>query len=76
MISGSVVGKSRDEGRYPCTVRRKGAGNNSIYCKFCKLWVHKRCSGIKSRLKAEQELKCKCCAQGELVTLEESLVVN
>ena len=30
MISGSEVGKNRDEGRYPCAVCRKGVGNNSI----------------------------------------------
>ena len=23
-----------------------GVGNNSIYCNGCKLWVHKKCSGL------------------------------
>jgi len=64
MISGSEVGKNRDEGRYPCAVCRKRVSNNSICCKFCKLCVHERCSGIKGRLKTDQEFKCKSCAQG------------
>ena len=76
MISGSEIGKNRDEGRYLCAVCRKGVGNNSIYCKVCKLCVHKHCSGIKGRLKTDQEFKCNSCAQGECVTAEESVVVN
>ena len=31
---------------YPCTVCHTGVGNNSIYCNGCKLWVHKKCSGL------------------------------
>ena len=33
-------------GQYPCAVCRTGVGNNSIYCNGCKLWVHKKCSGL------------------------------
>ena len=31
---------------HACTVFRTGVGNNSIYCNGCKLWVHKKCSGL------------------------------
>ena len=50
-----VEGKCRkDKGQYlwyrpgplACTVCRTGVGNNSIYCNGCKLWVHKKCSGL------------------------------
>ena len=38
--------------------------------------MHKRCSGIKGRLKTDQEFKRKSCALGECVIAEESVVVN
>ena len=40
-INSSDVGKNRYKRKYPCGVYRKGVNNNSIYCKFCKLQVHK-----------------------------------
>ena len=41
----------KDAGKYPCSVCRKGVGRNSILCSRCKLWLHKRCSGMKGQLK-------------------------
>ena len=38
---------------------RQGVGNNSILC-FCKLWVHKRCSDMKGKLKSVAD-KCRKC---------------
>ena len=34
-------------GEFPCAVCRIGMGSNSIFCKGCKHWLHKKCSGLK-----------------------------
>ena len=34
-----------------------GVGNNSIYCNGCKLWVHKKCSGLQ-RLTPNPDYRC------------------
>ena len=31
---------------FPCAVCCTGVGSNSICCKGCKHWVHKKCSGL------------------------------
>ena len=49
-------------GKYPCCVCGKGVGSNSIMCKECEKWVHKKCSGIKGSLRAANgKFICKCC---------------
>ena len=45
---------------YPCNVCRTGVGNNSIYCNGCKLWVHKKCSGLQ-RPTPNPEYRCAWC---------------
>ena len=45
---------------YPCPVCRTGVGNNSIYCNGCKLWVHKKCSGLQ-RLTPNPDTQCPGC---------------
>ena len=45
---------------YPCVVCNIGIGNNSIYCNGCKLWVHKKCSGLQ-RLTPFPDYKCAQC---------------
>ena len=40
------------------SVCRKGVGRNSIFCTSWDAWVHKKCSGIKSRLFDIPEFKC------------------
>ena len=37
-----------------------GVGNNSIYCNGCKLWVHKKCSGLQ-RLTPNPYYRCAHC---------------
>ena len=37
------------------------SGANSISCSQCKLWVHKKCSGIKGRLKVNLYYVCPSC---------------
>ena len=56
----------RKKGKHPCAVCHNGVGTNSIKCNSCGLWVHKRCSGIRSRLKADPNFKCRVCT-GDLV---------
>ena len=62
----SLTKKSSDmdllqsSGEYPCAVCRTGVGNNSIYCNGCKLWVHKKCSGLQ-RLTPNPDYRCARC---------------
>ena len=46
MICGKGLDLLQSSGKYPCAVCRTGVGNNSIYYNGCKLWVHKKCSGL------------------------------
>ena len=50
----------QSSGEYPCAVCRTGVGNNSIYCNGCKLWVHKKCSGLQ-RLTPDPDYRCARC---------------
>jgi len=61
MISDPNLISTRESGKYPCPICHKGVGCNSIQCNECKHWVHKRCSGIKGRLKANSDYKCRKC---------------
>ena len=59
MICGS--GRSPAEFRpIPMRVCRTGVGSNSIFCKGCKHWVHKKCSRIK-RLTEDLDYRCTRC---------------
>ena len=46
MICGTGLDLLQSSGEYPCAFCRTGVGNNSIYCNGCKLWLHKKCSGL------------------------------
>ena len=46
MICGTGLDLLQSSGENPCAVCHTGVGNNSIYCNGCKLWVHKKCSGL------------------------------
>ena len=50
LVSGVGLDVLKDSGKFPCAVCRSGVGSNAIQCTTCKLWVHKRCCGIKSAL--------------------------
>jgi hypothetical protein len=60
----SGAGVVEDSGEYPCGVCRKGVGSNSIQCSACNSWVHKKCSGILSKLKDGTDFCCKRCVDG------------
>src|SRR5881296_1185829 len=47
------VGHVENSGKYPCGICRSGVGDNAILCTSCKKWIHKKCSGVLSRLKKE-----------------------
>ena len=61
MISGAGLDMLRDCGDFPCTVCQSGVGANSISCSQYKLWVHKKCSGIKGRLNVNPDYVCPRC---------------
>ena len=58
----------QSSGEFPCAVCRIGVGSNSIFCKGCKHWVHKKCSGLK-RLREDLDYRCRCC-QGTVRPLD------
>ena len=45
--------KGSGQTRYPCSICSKGVGSNSINCRTCDLWYHKRCSGLQSLKRIE-----------------------
>ena len=53
-----------ESGKYPCGVCGKGVGTNSIQCGGCKKWVHKKCSGVKGKLKDDPGYRCAKCVGG------------
>ena len=57
MICGTGQDLLQSSGEYPCAVCRTGVGNNSIYCNGCKLWVHKKGSGLQ-RLIPNPDYRC------------------
>ena len=60
MICGTGLDLLQSSGEYPCAVCRTGVCNNSIYCNGCKLWVHKKCSGLQ-RLTPNPDYRCARC---------------
>ena len=51
---------AQSSGEFQCAVCRTGVGSNSIFCKGCKHWVHKKCSGLK-RLTKDTDYRCTWC---------------
>ena len=52
-----------ESGKYPCGICGKDVGRNSIQW-GCKKWVHKKCSGVKGRLKENPGYRCAKCVRG------------
>ena len=57
MICGTGLDLLQSSGEYSCAVCRTVVGNNSNYCNGCKLWVHKKCSGLQ-RLTPNPDYRC------------------
>jgi hypothetical protein len=66
MISHVKSGQAENSGMWPCGVCRKGVGSNSILCSSCKKWVHRKCSGLKGRLRSDDRYRCPTCVSGVL----------
>ena len=60
MICGTGLDLLQISSEFPCAVCRTGVGSNSIFCKGCKHWMHKQCSGLK-RLKEDPDYRCTRC---------------
>ena len=60
MICGTGLDLLQSSGEFPCAVCHTGVGSNSIFCKGCKHWVHKKCSGLK-RLTEDPDYRCTRC---------------
>ena len=54
-----------ESGKYPCGICGKGVGSNSIQCGGCKKWIHKKCSGVKGKLKEDPTYRCAKCVGGQ-----------
>ena len=68
MICGTGLDLLQSSGEFPCAIYHTGVGSNSIFCKGCKHWVHKKCSGLK-RLKKDPDYRCTWC-QGAACPLD------
>src|SRR5208282_1755661 len=53
---------AKEGGKFPCAICSKGVGSNSVCYAKCKMWVHKKCSGVKGRLKVDGDYQCKKCS--------------
>ena len=60
MICGTELDLLQSSGMFPCPVCHTGVGSNSIFCKGCKHWVHKKCSGLKG-LTEDPDYRCTQC---------------
>jgi len=64
MICKAGAGQVENSGKFPCGICRKGVGVNSIRCTSCKMWIHKRCSGVQGRLERVESFMCRNCCGG------------
>ena len=55
IVSNEKARKVKKQEKFRSTICRKGVGSNSIFCQFFKYWVHKRCTGVRGRLKQDDE---------------------
>ena len=60
MICGMGLDLLQSSGEFPCAVCCTGVGSNSIFCKGCKHWVHKKCTGLK-HLTKDSDYRCTWC---------------
>ena len=62
MICGTGLTLLQSSGEFPCAVFRTVVGRNSIFCKGCKHWVHKKSSGLK-RVTEDPDYSCTRCRE-------------
>ena len=68
IICGTGLDLLQSSGEFPCAVCHTGVGSNSIFCKDCKYWVHKKCTGLK-RLTEDPDYRYTRC-QGTVRPLD------
>ena len=73
MITGAGLDMLHDYGAFSWAVCIGGLGASSISCYQCKLWVHKKCSGIKGRLNVTPNYVCPRCLDLRPALLMEDL---
>ena len=56
------IERTGNSGKYLCGVCRTGVGSNSIFCRSCGKWIHRRCSVVRGRLKDDSNYACPKCA--------------
>ena len=61
MVIALNQGPSFQSVKHFCGVCFKGVGVIPILCTLCNHWIHKRCSGLKSKLASAINFKCKAC---------------
>ena len=61
MICGNSLNTLKPYGKYPCSLYRKGVGRNSTFYTSRDASVHRKCSGIKSRIVNTLDFKCHKC---------------
>jgi len=61
MINGKQQKVTQKAVRWPCGVRGRGIGNNSIQCTSCHKWVYKKFSGIKGSMYKVMVIVCRGC---------------
>ena len=59
-ICGTGLDLLQSSSEFPCAVCRTGVGSNSIFCKGCKHWVHKKCSGLKRLIEDPDYRRIRC----------------
>ena len=60
MICDTCLDLLQSSGKFSMCCCRIGVGSKSIFCKGCKHWVHKKCSGLK-RLTKDPDYRCTRC---------------
>ena len=60
------AGRREQSGKFPCGICKKGVGANSILYNGCGMWIHKKCSKVRGKLKADQGYKCSRCLSGDV----------
>ena len=55
------AGLREESGKYPCGVCKKDVGANSILCKGCGKWIHRKCSKCAGKLKENTNFRCSVC---------------
>ena len=65
MVTGRKMEDVLQVGRYPCGVYGRSVGANSVPCRTCGKWCHRRCSGLRSvSAAAVAHFQCPAFARG------------